>query len=925
MSIDFDAIAGAALARAESICAELFPAGRKDGHEFKVGGLGGEAGTSLSINLRTGRWKDFAAGDSGSDLIALWAAARSIGMGDAARELSDKLGAGAFTAAAKALSQRAKSDPSEWESQPHGPDTPAPTTKRINRDGVWQEHQVAASWAYRDAEGRLVGYVCRVNFSDGSKEVFPYAFARHKKTGREEWRWKGFPKPRPLYGLDRLAKAAPEVGVLIVEGEKSTDAAQRLVPGIVCLTWPGGADGIRVVDLEPLRGRRVTLWPDADSHRWGERETRPAGVQAGDLKPLAEQPGFRAMVELADRLEGIAASTVILPPPAGKQDGWDLADAEAEGWDEQRVRAHVRACREASTKPAETTPPQPDAPDELPEHPGEPVDDAPPADLPPAQPPSNTPSEPLSDAPFRWLGFAQGKHFYLSHKTGQVFDLSASEHTKLNLLELAPLAWWGSMFAGDKGPDWTMAANALIQRSKALDVFDSRRVRGRGAWIDRDRVVFHAGNELIVEGEAVGIGRLESDYVYTRGIRLPHYGDRPASNAEAARLLTLCESLSWRHPLSAKLLAGWCALAPVCGALNWRPHVWVSGKRGTGKTTVINRIVRPILGWGCLAIVGNTTEPGIRQHLGCDALPILYDEAEAESKRGQERMQAVLEFARPCSSESEAVVAKGTASGTGMQYKPRSMICFSSIGVAATQAADTSRIAVLELVEYGPGWQEHFRGVEAVMGETVARDEYCGSIRARSLSLARVTRDNARTFARVVGARLNDARMGDQIGTLLAGAYSLTSRNIVDSTFASEWVGMQDWSFFEPHEADSDHNRAFTALVDAHVRIEQQDGPAITRTVGELVEESLRDRTTAEDAQAVLMRHGMRVMLDQQMLAVANGHQFLARVFADSPWAGKHKDQLARLPGATASEGVIAFGPGSRHRAVLVPLAVFRS
>jgi hypothetical protein len=46
---------------------------------------------SFGVNLRTGKWGDFAAGDKGGDVVSLYAYLRNIGQGDAARELASIL------------------------------------------------------------------------------------------------------------------------------------------------------------------------------------------------------------------------------------------------------------------------------------------------------------------------------------------------------------------------------------------------------------------------------------------------------------------------------------------------------------------------------------------------------------------------------------------------------------------------------------------------------------------------------------------------------------------------------------------------------------------------------------------------------------------------------------------------------------------
>ena len=71
----------------------------------------------------------------------------------------------------------------------------------------------AGCWLYKAADGKLLGYKLRFNLPDGGKEFLPATFCENATTGAREWRFKDFPVPRPLYGLDRLAQrpAAPVV------------------------------------------------------------------------------------------------------------------------------------------------------------------------------------------------------------------------------------------------------------------------------------------------------------------------------------------------------------------------------------------------------------------------------------------------------------------------------------------------------------------------------------------------------------------------------------------------------------------------------------------------------------------------------------------------------------------------------------------
>jgi putative DNA primase/helicase len=168
-----------------------------------------------------------------------------------------------------------------------------------------------ATWCYRNASGQTLGFVKRFDTGDG-KIFQPQTFGRRSTDAKPEWRWKGWSGKRPLYGLDRLAER-PNAPVVVTEGEKAADAASELLPDMVVVTSPNGSKSAAKADWSVLRGRRVTIWPDADTAGWEYAH---------------------AVAKLAAAAE--AETVAIISPPDGCSIGWDAADAKADGWDEQR-------------------------------------------------------------------------------------------------------------------------------------------------------------------------------------------------------------------------------------------------------------------------------------------------------------------------------------------------------------------------------------------------------------------------------------------------------------------------------------------------------------------------------------------------------------------------------------------------------------
>ena len=254
----YSQVNGLALSRYPGLLQAWFPAGQLAGAEFETGNLNGAPGKSLKINVRSGIWADFAGSDAdkGSDPISLYAALHHVGQGEAGMRLGRELGI-------DPPKLREISD-ADWK-----PVTPIPAGVALppaRLPAHQHEGGPADAWLYMDAEGRPLMYRIRFERASGEKTgVFPLTWCENRKTGAAAWRWKDLAGPRPLYNLEKLA-AAPDANVLVVEGEKTVDAAEALLPDWVVTTWPGGAKraGRKDTDWTPLRARRVWVWPDAD-------------------------------------------------------------------------------------------------------------------------------------------------------------------------------------------------------------------------------------------------------------------------------------------------------------------------------------------------------------------------------------------------------------------------------------------------------------------------------------------------------------------------------------------------------------------------------------------------------------------------------------------------------------------------------------
>jgi hypothetical protein len=216
--------------------------------------------------------------------------------------------------------------PEEWRPLLPVPAGISHKAKPHPRLGKWSR-----SWRYRDGDGHTLGYVARFDIADDGKEIRTLVFCEDA-VGRRKWRWKGFPVPRPIFGLDRLA-ARPDAPVLMVEGEKTADAAGSLFLDHVVVTSPGGSKAASKTDWAPLRGRVVVVWPDADV---------PGNGYAEDVARLT--------------LEAGAEFVALVAVPADFPDGWDLADPPPDGWDGERLNTLLQAAAPWDGSKPETAP-----------------------------------------------------------------------------------------------------------------------------------------------------------------------------------------------------------------------------------------------------------------------------------------------------------------------------------------------------------------------------------------------------------------------------------------------------------------------------------------------------------------------------------------------------------------------------------------
>lgn len=188
-------------------------------------------------------------------------------------------------------------------------------------------------YKYIDKSGLTVFYIVRWDFvkkEQRTKEVRPYIFDLKK----QKWVSKGFPGPRPLYNLLKLIEK-PDYPVLIVEGEKTVQAAEQLFPDYVVITSCGGASAANQTDWSVLEGRDIIIAPDNGT----------AGNDYGKaVLRLCQKSGYINSVKfLYPKTLGsyIIENSNIIERKDDIPEGYDLADSLAEGWTTELINQAI--------------------------------------------------------------------------------------------------------------------------------------------------------------------------------------------------------------------------------------------------------------------------------------------------------------------------------------------------------------------------------------------------------------------------------------------------------------------------------------------------------------------------------------------------------------------------------------------------------
>ena len=165
--MDFEKLESFLQNNIKSVVQSIYPLARTNGNEYELGDIYGSKGKSFKINLKTAKWAEFnGGGESGCGLIDLYAKKNRIEYKEAAESLAKLFGYDDGSII-KPKSNQTK-DEDRVYIVPF--DAPPPPTSVYNAE-LQKNFDISKMWEIRTFKGDLVAYECRVDYTDGYKDV----------------------------------------------------------------------------------------------------------------------------------------------------------------------------------------------------------------------------------------------------------------------------------------------------------------------------------------------------------------------------------------------------------------------------------------------------------------------------------------------------------------------------------------------------------------------------------------------------------------------------------------------------------------------------------------------------------------------------------------------------------------------------------
>ena len=512
---------------------------------------------------------------------------------------------------------------------------------------------------------------------------------------------------------------------------------------------------------------------------------------------------------------------------------------------------------------------------------------------------------PPDQVPFRFLGFDAGAYYVMPKNQNIPLSISRGEKSIGDkLFEIGVRDWWEACFTktvytktGE--PIEVFDKESAVEWFRAESVkhgmYDDEKILGLGAHVDGKQIVVNTGRAVVSPDGTVSRYELyNGKNVYCRSRSEIVISAEPWTEEDGQFFVDQIRTFNFNTESAYLAIPGFCALAPFASCLFRRPHIFITGARGLGKTYLLHDIIIPIIGNQTIyadAGKGGITEAGLRQTAGADCRPMVIDEFEANKKSDLAMVDNILALARTAYGGEKTI--KGSSSQKAISFATKMMFCFAAVNVNISDAATRSRFAICRI-----GGKSHGKA---------KRIKNPDGLRARMFRRLQTIRDEIDTCHDMLmetaenGGLDFEFREADTFSPLFAGYWATVSDALFGDTTRPQDADLLERiknaarSIRGNEESEIDEERVLTRIFQEKVRLPSGAEKTIAQMLTELDE--LKRPLYTDDAQL----YGLRRMKGTEpmgcsgveVLAVSTKNDYIAKMLENTPFSN-YKEVLKR-------------------------------
>ena len=505
----------------------------------------------------------------------------------------------------------------------------------------------------------------------------------------------------------------------------------------------------------------------------------------------------------------------------------------------------------------------------------------------------------VKETPFIFLGHDDSAYYVIPENQNIPLRIKRGETMIKNWLkEIAPFEWWYKHFQSvdeDENISFNLAgAIAWFRKTSWMKgIYNDEKILGLGVHKDGDDIVFNTGNELYVNNKIVSYNNFKGKNIYCRSkIHLELKGTEWTIK-DGTNLIRQLKTFKFERLIDYMVISGFIAIAPFSSILEKRPHMWIAGNSGLGKSTLIDLIVKPGVGKNQAIFTegGLTSEAFFRQECGKDCRVPIIDEFDSHNKYDVLTIKNILKLARSC--YGGFMAGKGSADQKSIKYNLKLMFCFASVNVTIDNKAEISRIIICRMKEKND--KEYMKEIDNFMG-----------MRLRVFNRIKLLIEYIKSAKELIMNHGYDNRTADTYAPFIAGFWIIIS----DNPFFQGDEKIQNFilkAIDEIRNADNknDDERILERIFQERIKIDPSSELTIAEMLGAGIKVDIKgEKSFAHDD--LLRRYGLRRFFYNykdnpddteitkiESLAIDYNHPAIKNILRDTPFQ-EYKEILQR-------------------------------